>query len=306
MTEEGPAAAIDTLVQLPFEVDPALTMGELRHGPADPTIRFERGVVWRTSREADGLATVRITPATAGWRVMAWGPGAELAVAGVPRLLGSEDDPDALRVASPRLRELVARFAGMRFGRTDAVWASLLPAICGQKVTGKEAQRAYHGIVRRFGERAPGPRRLWVVPRAEVIAALPYHALHPVGLEQRRALTVIRAAGKADWIEAAVDLGPADASARLQALPGVGAWTAAEVGRTALGDPDAVSVGDFHIPSLVTWALAGEPRGDDARMLELLEPYRGQRARLVRVLERSGIRPPRYGPRFKGRDIRGL
>jgi 3-methyladenine DNA glycosylase/8-oxoguanine DNA glycosylase len=80
------------------------------------------------------------------------------------------------------------------------------------------------------------------------------------------------------------------------ALPGIGPWTAAEVGRAAFGDPDAVSVGDFHLPNLVCWALAGEPRGDDSRMLELLEPYRGQRGRVVRLLEASGLRSPRYGP----------
>ena len=57
-----------------------------------------------------------------------------------------------------------------------------------------------------------------------------------------------------------------------------------------------MSVGDFHLPNLVAWALAGEPRADDARMLELLEPYRGQRARVIRLLELSGIRAPRYGP----------
>ena len=57
----------------------------------------------------------------------------------------------------------------------------------------------------------------------------------------------------------------------------------------ALGDDDAVSVGDFHIPNLVAWALAGEPRADDARMLELLEPYRGRRALVIRLLELSGL-----------------
>ncbi len=86
----------------------------------------------------------------------------------------------------------------------------------------------------------------------------------------------------------------------------MGPWTAAETARAAFGDPDAVSIGDFHTPDLVGWALAGEPRGDDARMLELLEPYRGQRARLVRILELSGIVPPRYGPRARGRSIRRM
>jgi hypothetical protein len=57
------------------------------------------------------------------------------------------------------------------------------------------------------------------------------------------------------------------------------------------------------VPNLVAWALAGEARADDARMLELLEPYRGQRGRVQRLLEASGIRPPRYGPRMAPRNI---
>ena len=71
----------------------------------------------------------------------------------------------------------------------------------------------------------------------------------------------------------------------------------------AWGDPDALSVGDYHIPNLVAFALAGEPRADDARMLELLEPYRGQRGRVQRLLELSGISAPRYGPRRPPRAI---
>jgi 3-methyladenine DNA glycosylase/8-oxoguanine DNA glycosylase len=89
-------------------------------------------------------------------------------------------------------------------------------------------------------------------------------------------------------------------------VPGIGPWTAAEVAVSALGDPDAVSVGDFHLPSLVTWALAGEPRGDDARMLELLAPYRGHRAMVIRLLELSGLAPPRRAPRLTPRRIEAI
>src|SRR5262249_2078702 len=95
----------------------------------------------------------------------------------------------------------------------------------------------------------------------------------------------------------------AAACARLIAVPGMGPWTAAEVAVRALGDPDAVSVGDFHLPNIVAWTLAGEPRADDGRMLELLEPWRGQRARVVRLLELSGLQPPAYGPKYAARSI---
>ena len=66
---------------------------------------------------------------------------------------------------------------------------------------------------------------------------------------------------------------------------------------------DAVSVGDYHLPNVVAWALASEARADDARMLELLEPYRGQRGRVIRLLEASGIGAPRFGPKMPIRSI---
>jgi len=92
---------------------------------------------------------------------------------------------------------------------------------------------------------------------------------------------------------------------RLRAVPGVGVWTAAEVAQRAWGDPDEVSVGDFHLPALVGWALAGRPVDDDG-MLELLSPYAGHRHRAVRLVEMSGVRKPGFGPRMPVGDIRGL
>ena len=130
--------------------------------------------------------------------------------------------------------------------------------------------------------------------------ALPYFAFHRFGLERRRA-DLIRELRR--WRPALEGAAPAEAYRRLGAVPGIGPWTLAEVGRIAFGDPDAISVGDYHLPNLVAWALAREPRADDARMLELLEPYRGQRGRVQRLLEASGIRPPRYGPRMAPQPI---
>jgi 3-methyladenine DNA glycosylase/8-oxoguanine DNA glycosylase len=183
------------------------------------------------------------------------------------------------------------------------VFEAMLPAICEQKITGDEARAVFRAIVRTYGEPAPGPGNLWLPPRPDVLAKLPYFAFHPLGLERRRAELVIRTARMAERLERA----PAAQAARLMlAQSGIGPWTVAETTRVAHGDPDAVSVGDYHLPNVVAWALAGEPRADDARMLELLEPYRGQRARVQRLLEVSGIWPPRYGPRMATRRIAHL
>jgi 3-methyladenine DNA glycosylase/8-oxoguanine DNA glycosylase len=185
---------------------------------------------------------------------------------------------------------------------TGRLFPRLLRAIFEQKVTGKEAYRAYAATVRHFREPAPGPvPSLLLPPEAADVAATPYWVFHPFGVEQRRADTVRRAAAAAARLERCADA--AEATARMTAIPGIGAWTAAEVVRTVYGDPDAVSVGDFHIPNTVAWALAGEPRGDDARMLELLAPFQGHRGRVCALLELAGIGAPRFGPRMPVRSF---
>ena len=97
-----------------------------------------------------------------------------------------------------------------------------------------------------------------------------------------------------------------DAYRRLLAFRGIGMWTASAVLGEALGDPDAIPIGDYHIPNTVSWALAGEPRGTDERMVDLLEPYRGHRHRVVRLLHLGGFSAPKYGPKTAPRNIRSL
>ncbi len=283
------------------------TLAPLGRGPGDRTIRFAAARAWWATRTQDGPATVALVHAGDKLRAEAWGPGAERALAGVPALVGLAQDPAALDGAHPAVAHLARRFPGVRIPRTGAVLESLVPAVLEQKVIGEEARRALFELVRRYGEAAPGPPELGLrlPPAAATLAALPYYAYHPLGVERRRAELIRRVASRAAWFEAIVDLPLPEGYARLTAVPGIGPWTAAEVGVRALGDVDAVSIGDFHLPNLVAFALAGEPRGTDARMLELLEPYRGHRALVIRLLELSGIRAPRYGPRLSLRRIEG-
>ena len=289
----------------PFDL--VRTLAPLAHGPSDATIRLRTGRAWRTTRTADGPASIVLRHVGDEVRAEAFGPGADRALAAVPALLGLED-AGLVPAGHPLIAHLVRRFPGVRIPRSGAVLESLVPAILEQKVTGQQAHRGLAGLARVHGEAAPGPPewRLRLPPPPAVLAALPYYAYHPFDVERRRAEVIRRVAARAAWFEAIVDLPLVEAYARLTAVPGIGPWTAAEVGVRALGDADAVSVGDFHLPNLVAFALAREPRADDARMLELLEPYRGQRARVVRLLELSGIRPPRYGPRLSAQRIESI
>jgi 3-methyladenine DNA glycosylase/8-oxoguanine DNA glycosylase len=223
-----------------------------------------------------------------------------------PELLGSEDDPAALQPGNGLLRRLCRRLAGLRIPRSGGVMHALVPSILEQKVRGAEARRSYLRLVRALGAPAPGPLGLLLPPAAEVLAATPSYAFHRFGIERRRA-DVIRAAGRlASRLDGWDREEPEAVRRAMRSVSGIGPWTQAEVARVALGDPDAVSVGDFHLPNVVSWALAGEPRGTDARMLQLLEPYRGQRGRVSLLLELGGPAPPRFGPRMPVRAIDAL
>jgi 3-methyladenine DNA glycosylase/8-oxoguanine DNA glycosylase len=297
-------------------VDVRLTLAIHRRGSADPTMRFSSdGSTWRATRTPEGPATLRLVPHGDAIRAQAWGPGASWAIEQAPDLVGAHDDPGdfADRVAAsghPLLRTLLPRYHAIRVGRTGRILEALVPAIIEQKVTGDEARSAFVALVRRHGEPAPGPWEaegrpapMRVMPAPEVLAGMPGYAYHPLGLERRRADAIRFAASRASRVEECAAMSPADAYARLRALPLVGPWTAAEVGLRALGDPDAVSVGDFHLGPAVCWALAREERGTDERMLELLVPFAGHRARVIRLIEAAGIHAPRRGPRMAPRSI---
>jgi len=238
--------------------------------------------------------------------VTAWGPGSKWALEMAPALIGANDDPTALVSHHPLVSDLQRRMPGIRFPSWPTVFEILVPTILEQVVIAKTARDAYRGIVFRYGERAPGPAKLWLPPTPKTLAKVPYYEWHPLGVERRRASIIRYAASVARRLEEAAAMEPGAARKRLEALPGIGAWSSAEVARLAWGDPDALSVNDFHLPHTVSWALAGEPRGTDERMLQLLEPYPGQRARVVRMIEAAGIAAPRFGPKMAIRPIASI
>ena len=267
-----------------------LTLAPLCRGRGDPSMRLAGDGVWRATRTPDGPAAVHLALRDDVVHVEAWGRGSDWALETAPAVVGEDDDASGFSPQHPAVADAARRLRGLRLCRSGQVMEVLVPTIVEQKVVGLEARRSYAAMVRALGEPAPGPVRLHLPPAPERIAGTPSWAFHRWGIERKRADTIRRACAVADRLEASPE--------RVEALPGIGPWTAAEVRRLALGDADAVSVGDYHLPSLVSWALAGEPRGDDARMLELLAPYLGHRGRVQRLLEASGMHAPRYGPRM--------
>jgi 3-methyladenine DNA glycosylase/8-oxoguanine DNA glycosylase len=285
------------------------TLRQLAFSRYDPCARFDGGAFWWATRTPDGPVTLVLRRAGADLVGTGYGPGAGWAVDRADAVAGLRDDltgfPE-VAAAHPVVARLAREHRGLRLPATGRIFPALLRAVCEQKVTGKEAYRAYAATVRHFGHRAPGPAPatgapLLLPPDAAEVAGTPYWVFHRCGLEQRRADTLCRAAAATAALERCGD--PATATTRMTAIAGIGPWTAAEVVRTTYGDPDAVSVGDYHIPNTVAWALAGEPRGDDNRMLALLEPFRGHRGRVCVLLKTAGIGAPRYGPRAPVRSF---
>ncbi|WP_431982907.1 DNA-3-methyladenine glycosylase family protein [Streptomyces qinglanensis] len=293
----------------PYDLHGSLRV--LRRGPYDPTYRTEDGAIWRGTRTPDGPATLRLSRRreAAGGTVCAeaWGPGAGWLLDGLPALLGAEDDPAAFVPHHGVAREAHRRHPGLRLVRTGRVLESLIPSVLEQKVTAEEAYRAWRLLVRRFGERAPGPHpHLWVMPHPRDWLRIPSWEWHRAGVDQKRSAAVLRALQRAGRMEEAAGLGLDAALARLQAVPGIGPWTAAEVLQRANGEPDAVTVGDLHLPGQIGYALTGARGTDDEGMLELLAPYEGQRHRASRLILLGGPRMPRRAPRFPVGNIAPL
>ena len=276
-------------------LDLALTLGAIGQGP---WLQLGDREAWRASRTPEGVATMHLVHSGTGVDVEAWGPGAAWAAEHAAALCGEEDDDAGFRPEHPFLIEMHKRHRGLRLPKTGAVFEALVPVVLAQKVAGKAAHQSYRALVTGLGERAPGPVRLTVPPGAAVLARTPYWSFHGFGVERRRADVIIGAARSAKRLEETVDMDLSEAARRLQAFPGIGPWSAAKVAQVALGDADAVPVGDYNLPHTVGYALEGTVRSTDERMLELLEPYRGHRARVIRLIGVAGITAPRFGPRM--------
>jgi 3-methyladenine DNA glycosylase/8-oxoguanine DNA glycosylase len=303
--------------QAPFLVDVRVTLSVQGRGRSDPTFRIdEAGAVWRTSLTPDGPATIRVTapsraasvPAGPLVLAQAWGPGADWLLDALPGALGLHDDISGFDPSGhPVLRQVARRHPGLRLGRSGRLMEALVPAVLEQKVLTIEAHRAWRILLAKFGGQPPGPapRGMRVFPDPKTWRRIPSWDWHRAGVEGVRAQTIIRACTVADSLERLLVKTHEEADRLLRTIPGIGPWTSAETRQRAAGDPDAVSVGDAHLPDMVGWALAGRSATNDEEMLELLGPYAGHRHRVTRLVKLSGLGgPPRRAPKLPVRDYR--
>ena len=302
----GSPAPLSRVWRSPREIALMAIVGIMRRGAGDPTFRRDPdGTLWRGVRTPEGPASLRLRarPDLASVEATAWGAGAAWVLESVPPMLGADDDAEGFVAHHPQVALAARRFPGWHVPRTGRVIEALVPAILEQKVTGQEAFGSYRTLVRRYGAPAPGQgaaQGLWVPPDAATWSRIPSWEWLTASVDGARSAAAVRSTAAAGRLEAVTAMSHEDAARRLRAVPGVGVWTAAEVHQRALGDPDAVSFGDYHVAKDIGWALTGSEVDDDG-LAELLEPYAGHRYRVQRLLELAGARRPRHGARMAPR-----
>jgi len=205
-------------------------------------------------------------------------------------LVALDDDPReflAMAHLHPLVKELATRF-DCHLDRAPTVFECFARAVIEQLVTTFEAKASIRRLFWKTGELVEGTElRAPPTPRA-VLGVAPWQ-LHAMGIGSQRSRTLREGARRGAALERLRDVAPEIATQKIQSLPGVGPWTANLVARNALAWSDAVPVGDFHAPYVVSGALSGE-QGDDAAMLEALAPFRPHRARVVQLLMHALIK----------------
>lgn len=278
-------------VPVPYDLGSSFVMQRI--GGGDPTARRERGRFVKSARSPEGPVTVELTEIRAGLiGARAWGPGASWTLDRVFGWLGGDDHPETFAPASERVVKLVREVPGLRLGCSPFPYDLHASFVLQQRVTHGEAAASYYAIARRFGDDAPGPYGTVIFPAYDVLRRVPSYELMRLGVEQKRAGALMEAARLATRVQAAAERSLEEARKLLYAIPGTGPWTAEHMMGFAFGDPDAVPTGDVHIPHDVSFTLTGEPWGSDERMVELLEPFRGHRFRVLRLVALAGPTRP--------------
>lgn len=260
-------------------------------GARDPTVRVDAHGIAKAVATPEGPSTIIAAWDAATRRISAelHGPGKGWLEPRLRDFFGLDDDPSALASDDAKVKPLSLRGRGLRLARAPVLFERHAGYVLQQRVTFGEAARVWNIVHRERGEPAPGAPELRVPLTPEAWRRVAAADLSRLGVDNKRWLALMEAARIAARVEAA-RAEPDRLRRLLMAIPGTGVWTTECVMGFALGDPDALPLGDVHLPHVVSEHWDGDPRGDDRRMVELLEPYRPHRFRIVRWLL-----APRYG-----------
>lgn len=282
-------APVTQTFEIPAPHDFDETLRFTRYGPGDPSSRRGPGWFSKTWRTRRGVVTLRLER-QGRHEVLAhaWGDHPDWVMSHVPALLGLHDDCHQF-TPQPPLDRLNRRFRGLRLARVPWPLDKLLAYIFQQRVRFEDSANSWRRLVWRHGEIAPGMPELRVPPAVDRFLALGDHEWRAAGVDYHRQCAARAALRYANRVHETVDMSYSDVRRRLGALTGVGPWTVDMTMGFGFGDADAVPIGDYNLPHRVAYGLAGERRATDERMLALLEPYAGQRFRVIRWLFSNAV-----------------
>jgi 3-methyladenine DNA glycosylase/8-oxoguanine DNA glycosylase len=295
-----PAPDITARLEAPRDYDLRRSMIGHRMGSFDPSLRVGDGRVQLATRTPDGPVGLELEQQSSVVEARGWGNGAGWLSQRLEGLLGFEDEPQLFQPPDGVVKTLLQKFSGMHLQRLPRVIDRVVQIILLQRVPWRDGCAAWKRLVSQFGEPAPGPIDLMVPPSPRELASTPYYEMVGCGVPPRQARTIQQAAFHSRRIEASAKQGVESLSDTLAAIPGIGPWTIGYARGSVLGDPDALLPGDYNLPHSVAWVLAREARASEERMLEVLEPYRGHRFRVIRLVWMKGAHAPRRGPRLGG------
>jgi 3-methyladenine DNA glycosylase/8-oxoguanine DNA glycosylase len=274
-----------------FPVDFARTFSMQQLGPYDPTAElkgdcFRKAFFYR--KEAAGVEICRDGDALV---VRAFGKHAGELLAETVAGLEQDDRYFHFGIEDRGILRLHSLLPGLRLLRVPWIYDMTCSAILQQRIRTVDAMRDWRRITQRYG--SLGPMGLRAFPEASVLAQAPRFALERMGIDARRSSALLRFANELRFVRfhAGMDFGALRQT--LLRVCGIGPWTTETVMGYGAGDVDATITGDLHLPHLVCYALAGEREGSDERMVELLEPFRGHRFRVIRLLYASQLTVPR-------------
>ena len=287
-------------LRLGFDVDRAYALVDSlrlqRIGRSDPTVALE--LAPDVERFAKCATTPRGDATFVAWRttperveVAIYGPGSSWMAERARRFLGL-DDPCDFVATHPRLAPLREALRAVRLVQALSLSQLHAAVILQQRVTFQAAARAWRDMCARVAKPAPGPLSLWMAPSAADWITLGQPEARALDIDVKRWKALRAAAAVAGEVDRCADReAPGAALAEITArLRGTGPWTVGLLAGLGLGDADAVVVGDLHLPGDVSALFTDQPIADDSRMLELLEPFRPHRFRIVRAMIAGGRR----------------
>jgi 3-methyladenine DNA glycosylase/8-oxoguanine DNA glycosylase len=270
-----------------------------RFGIGDPTTRLTNNTFNQARWYPSGPATLRLTLRQDTIELDAFGPGARDAAGSATRLLGITDIPPQLigHSAAERISQM---HRGIRLSRCASFSAQLVTVILQQRIEWQQAARQWRRLCKAAGDPAPCGD-LTLPPSFERLRDLTLLEFRKLNISEQQAKTIKEVGRIWKRIDGWAETSTQELRTRLSYVPGIGPWTTEMTLALYWAEADAVPLGDYALPHTVAYALTGRHRSDDKEMLDLLEPYRPHRGRLVRWIMGSNIAPPRRSSKTRQR-----